>query len=73
MKKINEKYQHESGITAKVWFEEKQSLAGVDIRKSVRLQGTDGKIEFVFNKSKPETIRKVGKAFIEIADFIEKL
>ena len=66
MKKISEKYLHKSGVTAKIWFLDEN-------KKAVRLQATNGRTDFVFNKSKTETIKKIGKTFVEIANFIDKL
>lgn len=63
MKKLSEKWIHPSGISVKIWFK--------DGKKEIRLQTSNGKTEFVFNKSKRETIEKVGQALIDIANFID--
>ena len=81
MLKINETYKHEeTAITFDVEFEEKYPVGGEkEIRKKVRVMPSDssgwvrGDKGFVFNKSKPETITKIGKALLEIGEFCEEL
>lgn len=85
MQKISEKYKdEETGITFKVFWEDEgvgvKFFNGVPIElensikvKKIRLNGSNLKTEFVFNKSKAETIKKVGEAFVRIADFCEGL
>ncbi len=66
IKQISAKYLHPTGITANVLFLDSN-------RKAVVLESNRNKREFIFNRSKPETIRAVGEAFIELANFIDNL
>jgi len=87
MKKLNETYIHEeTNITFDVLFEEKESTNSYDglipirdkkIVKKVKINSSKNDYRnnngFVFNRSNPETITKIGRALLEIGEFCEKL
>lgn len=85
MRKINESYLHEeTGMTFDIEYEEKVGnlyLNGetkivtkkVKIMPSAQSGWVRGDKGFVFNRSKPETIKMIGKALLEIGEFVEKL
>jgi hypothetical protein len=85
MKKLNETYVHEeTGITFDVQYETKEMYpVGLDVEKrttkkiQIQPSGQSGWVRgdkgFVFNRSKAETIKKIGKALLEIGEFCEKL
>lgn len=87
MRKINESYLHEeTGIMFDVeWVEHstgvnfigepspKVYIKKVKIMPSAQSGWVRGDKGFVFNRSKPETIKKIGQALLEIGEFVEKL
>ena len=78
MKLKTQTYEHEAtGITAEISFEEKLSHYGEDrqsiIKKKITIKTSDGDKEFIFEKSNAETIKKVGEAFLEIAELAKNL
>ena len=66
IKLLNQKYTTESGITFKVWYQDGKV-------KNVRLKTSENYREFIFDKSSPEMVGKIGKTFIEISEFIKTL
>ena len=79
MRKINELYKHEAtGISVEVHHQQrtKAIYSGINeeyIEKRVTVKPSSGAKEFGFILSKPETLRKIGEAFVEIANFIGTL
>jgi hypothetical protein len=71
MIKINETYRHEeSGIQFDVKYQEPYGT-----NKRVLVVPSYGRMEqgFVFNRSDPKTIIKIGKALQEIGEFVSEL
>ena len=82
MRKINETYQHEgTGIEFEIEFstvfdnlnEPNKTEKKVKIMPSANSGWVRGDKGFVFNRSKPEVIQKIGRALLEIGEFCEKL
>ncbi len=75
MKKINETYQHEeTGIHFNVEWNYNVDL---DCQKKVKIipSKNNYKLEkgFIFDRSKTITIINIGRALLEIGEFVEKL
>lgn len=87
MKKINESYLHEeTGMTFEVEYVEHSTgvnfigepspwvyIKKVKIMPSTQSGWVRGDKGFVFNRSNPETIKRIGQALLEIGEFTEKL